>query len=312
MHNGRKSGSGSPIWPGMAIALGLAGLAAGAPPAVAAPQTFNTALPIAKGELLWRQQFLYRRIGGDPGPANRQVNVLGAISVLGYGPSADLALFAVLPLLNKELNVTPPGMARLSRKTSGPGDARLFARYTLFKDNFSGGSFRIAPFAGLELPTGDDNDRDRFGLLPAPIQLGSGSWDPFAGVIATYQVLAFEVDASVSYKINTAANGFAFGDETRLDASLQYRLWPRRLTGGLPGFLYGALESNLIHQGRNRVAGIPDPDSGGTTLSLAPGLQYVTLRWVFEAIVQIPVVRNPNGAALHDNLAVRAGFRVKF
>ena len=307
-----RSGARCSLRAGAFAVLVLAGLGGGPAPVWAAPQTFNTALPIAKGELLFREQFFYRKIGGDPGPANRRVNVLGSISVLGFGPSADLALFAVLPLLNKELKVTPPGMARLSRDTTGLGDARLFARYTLFKKNFSGGSFRIAPFAGIELPTGDDNHRDRFGLLPPPIQLGSGSWDPFAGLVATYQVLAFEVDTSASYKINTPAGGFEFGDETRLDASLQYRLWPRHLTGGLPGFLYGVVESNLVHQGRNRVAGVADPNSGGTSLSLAPGLQYVTLRWVFEAIVQVPVVRDPNGTALRDDLAVRAGFRVKF
>ena len=297
---------------GLAAALGLGALAGAASPAQAAPQTFNTALPIAKGELLWREQFLYRKRGGDPSAADRRVTVRGAVSVLGYGARADLALFAVLPVLDKELDVTPPGMARLSRSSTGIGDARLFARYTLIKRNFPGGSFRIAPFAGLELPTGDDDDRDRSGLLPAPLQLGSGSWDPFLGVVATWQVLDFEIDASTSYKLNTRAHGFEFGDETRFDASLQYRLWPRRLVGGLPGFLYGVLETNLVHQGRNRLGGLPDPDSGGSTLRLSPGLQYVTLRWVVEAIVEIPVARDPNGRALRDDLAVRAGFRIKF
>ncbi len=297
---------------GTAAALGLAALAGVVAPARAAPQTFNTALPIARGEILWREQFLFRKRGGDRSAADRQVRVRGAISVLGYGARADLALFAVLPLLDKELDVTPPGMARLSRNSTGIGDVRLFARYTLFKNDFSGGSFRIAPFAGLELPTGDDDDRDRLGPLPAPLQLGSGSWDPFFGVVATWQVLDFELDASASHKRNTRANGFEFGDETRFDASLQYRLWPRRLEGGLPGFLYGVLETNLVHQGRDRLADLPDPDSGGTQAMLSPGLQYVTLRWVVEAIVQIPIAREPNGRALRDDLAVRAGFRIKF
>ena len=297
---------------GIAAALALEALRTLATPAAAAPQTFNTALPIARGELLWREQFLYRKLGGDRSAADRQVKLRGAISVLGYGAGADLALFAVLPVLDKELDVTPPGMARLSRSTTGIGDARLFARYTLFKSNFPGGSFRIAPFAGLELPTGDDDDRDRLGPLPPPLQLGSGSWDPFVGIVTTWQVLDFEVDASASYKLNARSGGFESGDETRLDASLQYRLWPRRLRGGLPGFLYGVLETNLAHQGRDRRGGLADPDSGGTSLMLSPGLQYVTLRWVVEAIVQLPVVRDPNGRALRDDLAVRAGFRIKF
>jgi hypothetical protein len=38
----------------------------------------------------------------------------------------------------------------------------------------------------------------------------------------------------------------------------------------------------------------------------------VTKRWVAEAIVQLPVAQNLNGAALEDDVIVRAGFRVNF
>ncbi len=40
-------------------------------------------------------------------------------------------------------------------------------------------------------------------------------------------------------------------------ASLQYRLWPRELSGGVPGFLYGVVETNLIYQGKNEINGAP-------------------------------------------------------
>jgi len=131
-------------------------------------------------------------------------------------------------------------------------------------------------------------------------------------VIATYQTLDYEIDAQVSYKANTEANGFEFGDEFRFDASLQYRLWSRELGGGVPGFLYGVIETNLLHQAKNEIGGTNDPNSGGTKLFLSPGLQYVTKRWVLEAIVQLPVVQDLNGTELEDDFIVRAGFRVNF
>lgn len=277
--------------------------------ATAAPQTFNTALPVAEGEFVFREQFFYRKAGDDPSPAGREVEVLGATSVLGYGVTGGFAAFAVLPYLDKELNLTTAGG---TRSTNGIGDARLFGRYTVYRDDAPGRTFRIAPFAGIEMPTGDDDDSDGRGRLPATLQLGSGSWDPFGGVVATYQTLAFQIDAQASYKINTEANGFEFGDEARLDASLQYRLWPRELGPGVPGFLYGVLEGNLLFRGKNEIGGIDDPDSGGTTLFLAPGLQYVTKRWIVEAIVQVPVLQDLNGDALKDDFTVRAGFRVNF
>jgi hypothetical protein len=280
-------------------------------PVQAAPQTFNTALPVAKGEFIFREQFFYKKASGDPSGANREVDVLGKISVLGYGVSGDLAVFAVLPFLNKELEVTAGG-ERVTRNTNGIGDARLLARHTISKNNFSGGSFRVAPFAGIELPTGDDDDRDSLGTLPATLQLGSGSWDFFAGVVATYQTLEYQVDVSAGYKANTEAHNFESGDEARFDASLQYRLWPRRLGGGVPGFLYGVVEANLVHKAKNKINGVNDGNSGGTTLFIAPGLQYVTKRWILEAIVQLPALQDLNGSALEDDFIIRAGVRMNF
>ena len=278
----------------------------------AAPQTFNSALPVAKGEFVFREQFFYLKADDDPGAANRNLEVQGGISVLGFGATGDLALFGVVPFLDKSLDLTTPGGARVNRDTSGLGDMRLFGRYTAFRADAMGRSFRIAPFAGVELPTGDDDDADGMGRLPAPLQLGSGSWDPFFGVVATWQTLQYEIDAQASYKVNTEANGFEFGDELRLDASLQYRLWPRELGAGVPGFLYGVLEGNFVHRAKNQIGGASNSNSGGEQLFLSPGLQYVTRRWVAEAIVQLPVAQNLNGAALEDDYVVRAGFRVKF
>jgi len=300
-----------PLAAAAAIAFAVSGLGA-AGEAGAAPETFNTALPVAKGEFIFREQFLYARASDDPSPADREVEVLGAISVLGYGATSDLALFGVLPYLDKRLELTDPSGQRIARSTRGIADAQLFGRYTIFQRDLPGRNFRIAPFFGLELPTGDDDDSDSFGRLPATLQLGSGSWDPFGGVIATYQTLDYQLDAQISYKANTEANDFKFGDEFRFDASLQYRLWPRELGAGVPGFLYGVLETNLLHQAKNEAGGADDPNSGGTTLFLSPGLQYVTKRWVLEGIVQLPVVQDRNGTALEDDFIVRAGFRVNF
>lgn len=289
----------------------LSGILTIASAAHAGPQTFNSALPVAKGQFIFREQLLFKKASDDPSIQNRNLNVIGSVSVLAYGITSDLAVFGVLPYLNKRLDVTTPGR-RVTRDTNGIGDMRLFGRYTAYQKDMPGKSFRIAPFAGVELPTGDDNATDSLGVLPAPLQLGSGSWDPFVGVAITYQTLDYEIDLSASYKANTAANGFEFGDQARLDASLQYRLWPRDLGGGVPGFLYGVLEGNLIYQDQNKIGGIADVNSGGTTLYIAPGLQYVTKRWVLEAIVQLPALQKLNGTALGDDFIFRSGFRMNF
>lgn len=289
----------------------LAGVLAS--PAIAAPQTFNTALPVAEGEFVFREQFFKRKAGNDSTPADRKLNVFGGISVLGYGVTSDLAIFGMLPYLDKELDLTTLGGQRITRGSSGLGDARLFARYTVHQYDARGRTFRVAPLLGIEMPTGTDSDRDSLGTLPAPLQLGSGSWDPFGGIVLTYQTLDYQIDIQASYKANTKANDFKFGDELRLNASFQYRLWPQELADtGVPGYLYGVLEGNLLNQSKNEIGGVKDGNSGGTSLFLSPGLQYVTSRWILEAIIQLPVSQNMNGTTLEDKYTLRAGFRVNF
>jgi hypothetical protein len=287
-------------------------LAAGMGSATAAPQTFNTALPVAKGDFVFRGQFLDIKSSGDPTPANRSVEALGGISVLGYGVTSDFTLFGILPYLDNRLDVTTPDGERIGRSTRGIGDLSLFGRYTVYQYNFRGGNFRIAPFVGIQIPTGESTASDRFGRIPPPLQLGTGSWNPFAGAVATYQTLDFEIDAQASYQANTTANSFSAGNVARLDGSFQYRVWPRELKGGVPGFLFAVLEANLIYQDKDRAFGVADPNSGGTSLFLDPGVQYVTKNWVLEAIVQLPAVQALNGTALRNDYIVRAGFRVNF
>lgn len=278
----------------------------------AAPQTFNSALPVAEGNVVFRQQFVRIEASDDPTPADRDLNVTGSVSVLGYGVTRDWALFAAVPYLEKELALNTPMGQRIERDSNGFGDARAFARYTLFQDDAQGRTFRIAPYLGVETPTGDDDERDRFGRLPQPLQSGSGSWDPFGGLVVTYQTLDYELDAQLAYQHNTEANDFEFGDKARFDASVQYRLWPGELGSGVPAFLYGVLESNLIHRDRNERRGRTYANSGGTQLFLSPGLQYVSRRWVIEGIVQVPVVQDLNGGALESDFMARAGFRINF
>jgi hypothetical protein len=276
-----------------------------------APVTFNTALPVGGGEFVARGMVVVSQSGKDPGATDRDHSATSLVTVLGYGVTHKLALFGVLPYVDKELDLTEAG-SRVNRTASGLGDASFLARYTLVQHDKPGRTFRIAPFAGVKVPTGDDDNRDMFGRLPPSVQSGSGAWDVFGGIVATYQTFAFQADGQISYRIKSEANGVDLGDELRLDGSLQYRLWPRQLGDGVPSFLYGVFESNLVYRDRTEVNGSDDANSGGTTLHLSPGLQYVTKRWIVEGVVQLPVVQNLHGNALENDYVLRAGVRFNF
>lgn len=277
----------------------------------AAPVTFNTALPVGGGEFVARELIITSKSGNDPGAADRDLRVTSLVSVLGYGVTPKLAVFGVLPYMDKDLDVTVNGN-RVNRSASGLGDLSVFGRYTLIQHDQPGRTFRVAPFLGFKAPTGEDDNRDNLGRLPPGVQPGSGAWDVFGGVIATYQTFAFQVDGQVSYRVNNKANRFDPGDEFRLDASLQYRLWPKSLGKGVPNFLYGVIEANLINRDKNKIGATTDNNSGGTIIYLSPGLQYVTKRWILESVVQLPVIQNLHGDALENDYVFRAGIRFNF
>jgi hypothetical protein len=280
--------------------------------AAAAPITFNTALPVGKGEFVNREQLVLTRSGRDPSGADRKVRGNALVSVLAYGISGKLTLFGVLPYIDKELSFPAPGAGSVNRSSRGIGDTSIFLRYTLHQNDQRGSTFRLAVFGGVKMPTGNDNQADMLGLLPPPLQSGSGSWDGFGGLVTTWQTLEFQVDAQLSYAVKTRANNFNAGNEARLDGSFQYRLFPRELLSGVPAYVYGVLETNLVYRDKNTFMGQADRNSGGVALFLAPGIQYVTRRFILEAAVQVPVVQNLNGNALENNYVARTGFRWNF
>ncbi len=292
----------------LAVILGLTfpGLAA------AGPITFNTALPVHAGELIFRQQAIWLRATDDPTPLERGLDVFAYPTVLVYGVNARVTLFGILPFLDKNLELTTPS-GRITRGTSGFGDLTTFVRVTALTINRPGETIRLAPLVGVKLPTGADDEADALGRLPQPLQLGSGSWDPLLGAVFTWQKLRWEMDVSGSYQIRTKANDFEAGDEARGEASFQYRVVPRgKLGSGVPSYLFAVLETNAVWRGRNRVSGTADPNSGGFRLYVAPGLQWITTRTVVEAAVQIPVVQRTNGQGLREDFVARVSFRVNF
>ena len=293
------------------VLVGAMLVATGASHSEAAPITSNTALAVGEGEFILREQVVVRRSSDDPSPMGRDLRVLSVPSVLVYGATRNITLFGIVPYLDKTMDLnTTAGRSR--RGDSGLGDVTFLSRYTLYSDDRLGQTRRLAPFVGLKVPTGDDDETDSLGRLPQTLQLGTGSWDPILGTVFTWQTFDWEFDLAGQYLFRTPANNFEFGDQARLDLSFQYRLWPPTLGSGVPAFVYGVLESNLLYAGKNEEGGISNPDSGGTTWFLTPGLQLVTKRVILEGAVQVPVVQDLNGLALKNDYIVTGGFRVNF
>ena len=72
----------------------------------AGPITFNSALPVAKGEFILRGQAVLTRSSDDPSTMDRDLRVLAVPWVLAYGVRRDLTLFGIVPYLDKTMDST--------------------------------------------------------------------------------------------------------------------------------------------------------------------------------------------------------------
>lgn len=287
-----------------ALSLGLCGGLFLAAIATAGPINTDLALPVAQGVFLWREQVRFVKAKDS----TLNLEVVAVPSVLVYGVTEKFALIGMVPWLDKNLR-----MAGLERGDDGVGDSTLLGRQQVFQLDRPGETFRAQVLAGLKFPTGRDDRRDALGRLPRPLQLGSGSFDPVVAGVFSWQRLRWEADFDLGYKFNTRANGFRFGDTFTHNAAFEYRLWPGTLPEvGVPSFVNGVLELNGLWAQRNEQNGSKIGDSGGYTLFLSPGLQYVTSQWVAELAVQLPVIQALNGRQLKTDYILSAGFRIQF
>src|SRR5258708_16371796 len=72
---------------------------------IAAQITFNTALPVAKGDVILRAQYVLFSATGDPTSLDRSVTVHAAPFVLAAGVTRNLSLFVIVPYMQNSLAV---------------------------------------------------------------------------------------------------------------------------------------------------------------------------------------------------------------
>jgi len=263
--------------------------------AFAAPITFNTALPVSDEEIIVRQQIHYVHASDTIGGISRDVTVWKSITASGYGVTDKFAVFGVLPIINKDVQI-----GAISSESSGLADMKIFGRYQIYRKDGPGTTTRIAPFFGAILPTGKTG------------KTSDGSTDYFGGLILTRASTDWNVDGQIKYIANGEHGGFARGNETSFDASLQYRVNNHNGNVNTSGYLFTVLEGSLIYAQENEIGGFADMNSGGWAAFIAPGVQYASKRWIGEAAIKIPIVKGLNGTALQPGITVITSVRVNF
>src|SRR5579883_2469709 len=91
----------------------------------AAPITFNTALPVAAGQVMVRLDAM--GMGAGAAPMNQDLTVIALPAALAFGLSRKVTLIAMGPLFtDKSLSLDTPA-GRITREARGLGDLAFLA-----------------------------------------------------------------------------------------------------------------------------------------------------------------------------------------
>jgi hypothetical protein len=176
-------------------------------------------------------------------------------------------------------------------KSNGVGDITMIINYNLLNKQSKdrGGNIvsqQLWVGGGIKIPTGkfspDPND-----IIPtASNQAGTGSADYLLNAMYALSVKNWGINSSVNYKINSKAQGYQFGDRFSSSTFL-FRTFAHGTTSFNPnvGLLYEKLQAN-------KLEGEKVPDSGGSSLLAAAGLEIGFKKISVGFNAQLPVSEN--------------------
>ncbi|MCI0694831.1 transporter [candidate division KSB1 bacterium] len=230
-------------------------------------------------------------------PMAREVTVWVQPFAVPYNLTDDFQIAGIFPYVNANLNTRGPNLS-----SSGLGDIQFFAKYAFYKRDRKNETFRAAGRVNVKLPTGDEK------AAPA---LGSGSTDYTFSAVAGWIKRRAGVYLEGGYALNTSNGGVDYGNGIAYDLALGYRLLPAVYETYPSPQLNAFLEINGATTAKNKVNGVADANSGGTTIFLSPGLQYIGGRlWLVEASFQYPIIDEPNGLQLGTAWTASLGLRL--
>jgi len=233
-----------------------------------------------------------------------------------YSASDRLLVLATLPVRRTrgdgELAVGPGGDPEREDITGDSlafGDLSLLGRYTLYSRHTLDATTLLAGVIGVKLPTGGTTRHgDQGEYLDAHLQPGTGSTDLLLGVSIAHAMgrytLSANLLASIAGKGETGGDSHRFGNSLNYDVTGKYRVTPA-IAGAASNAVFLSLGVNGEYRGREKLAGVTLPDSGGHTLYITPGLQFQTgSHWIFEATYQHAVYHDMNEMQLGEDYKV--------
>jgi hypothetical protein len=276
------------------------------------PFNTPTALPLALSENAVRSFYRHTEMGtllrsGDEvsDATDRRLSVDLVPVVVPYGVRSKTTLFVGIPYLWKSFE-----MGGSEETNNGFGDVFVQVKQELLKRNFRGGTTRFAVFGRSSFPTGETKrDGD---ALPPPLRLGAGVVDLSGMAVFTHVDDRIGITGMSRYNVAAADHeDVRRGDRFQYGLALGYRLFPAVYESFQDKTWVGYLEFNGTVEAPATEEGTPLENTGGHTLFVSPGLQFIpTPSLLFEATIQVPVVRELRGEQLGPDWSLAVGGRI--
>lgn len=192
----------------------------------------------------------------------------------------------------------------------GIGDATALVRYRFWHRMGAEWVFSATAAAGLKLPTGLTTAHNALGdYVDAHIQPGSGSLDPVIGVSGFAGAELWGFSASVfGWFPGPGVRGYRFGNIVNAQVGTVYGVLPE-LFGDVAVFA-GVDIGGEWHAAESQD-GIPDENTGGSTVYFAPLLRADFSHISVEAGAQIPIDHSLRGEQFGETYRLSAGVQYR-
>ncbi len=269
--------------------LVMATVVAPSPKLLAGPINSDVAFTPRKGGGVLRMQYSYADAQGYGRARDiRQVQTSVARVALVLGLEADLALILNVPYVYREQQVYDRREGHVEDRRDGPADTTLLLKYRFWQlDEGPLRTRRLAGLLGVNLSNGDSD-------------FSSDSYDPIVGVVYSWRNNRHVFDADLVYRINTGDGDFDH-DTLLYDMAYSYRIHPETFDATTPTQWSIVAELN----GRYRTDGIHE-------IFLAPGIQYTSQQWTWEASFQLPTVQELGGNTVETDYRFSVGWRYRW
>lgn len=227
---------------------------------------------------------------------------LNASAGAAYGITHRLTVSIEMPYVRHDsIRAADGGSVEQLGSVGAIGDMDLLAKYRLTRAE----SWGVAIIGGIKVPTGSTHQHDRLGhRFETEHQPGTGSWDSIFGASAGTKVGPVNLAASAIYQIaGEGAQKTKLGDRLQGGVAVSHHFGPAEQEHH---HHHGHFESEHAHphttswdaflevggewEGRQRIAGAVEQDSGGQWAWVAPGVTFnAASGWSASAAFAIPL-----------------------